>query len=413
MSHLRSRALVGAIVTTSALVAIPTPASAMTLAPEGGLLNLELTGSAASSLDRQRVTVSAATPASRSKDVLTAPAATVRFGREKILTTNDGALVFKKGSRSVRFSTLSTHLGKRIRIRASVNGETKTILTAERKKTRVTTTGDRGELHATRLRLTTAGAREIREGLRLRRLGRGTLVKASGRFNRAPTTIPTPPSPPVPVSTPGNLVWQQTNLYPGSSGGTWLGYVTVSPPIGTMGTFTPSGGAVGDTVTPSSQRGPNAVYSTTFPMVSSSVNAATRTGVIAFAGLVSYVSPPMPQGHGFTVTIQNPRIVFDGSATARLYATGLRTVGGVGGGPSTVEPYDESQPVFYLDVGAATVQANPDNTTTFRGVAPTVAVTEVPFPANYPTGSGPDRTPNTFGSFDITVPNPLPPVPVG
>lgn len=407
MSHHRSRALLGAVLTTSAIIAIPASASAMSIVPEGGRLNLELTGGAAKSLQRQKVTIAATSPASRTKDVLSVPASTVRFGRDKVLTTNGGSIVFRKGSRSVRFSTLSTHLSNRIRIRASIDGETKTVLTANRKKTRVTTAGDAAELHATTLRLTSAGAREIRDGLRLRRLGRGSLTKAYGTFTRAVTAPPTtPPSPPAPVSTPGRLVWQQTNVYPGTSGGTWLGYVTVSPPIGTMGTFAPSAGAVGDTITPTSQRGPAAVYSTTFPMATTTANPIARTGTISYTGLVTYSSPPYPTGHGFTITIKNPRIAFDGSNTARLYATGLRTVGGVGGGPSTVEPYGENLPVFNLDLSAATTQANPDNTTTFRGVAPTVAVTEVPFPANYPAGSGPDRTPNTFGTFDITVPNP-------
>lgn len=409
MSKLRTRALLGAALTTSAIVALPATASAMSLpapTPAGGDLNLELTGGAAASLDRQKVTVSTSSPAKRSGDVLTVPASTVRFGRDKILTTNGGAIVFRKGSRSVRFSTLSTHLGNKIRIRASIDGETKTILTASRKRTRATFKTGVGELHATKLRLTAAGAREIRSGLKLKTLGRGTLTKAYGKFTLETAASNPGPSPvPTPVSTPGKLVWQQTNVYPSSSGGTWLGYVTVSAPIGTLGTFTPSDGAVGDTVTPSSQRGANAVYTTTFPMASSTANAVTKTGAIEYTGLVTYSSPAFPAGHGFTVTIRNPRVVFDGSNTAKLYATGLRTVGGVGGGASTVEPYDQSQPVFTLDLSAATTQANADNTTTLKNVAPTVAVTEVPFPANYPAGSGPDRSPNTFGSFDITVPN--------
>lgn len=407
MSKLRTRALLGAALTTSTIVTLPAGASALSVVPPGGNLNLELTGSAAASLERQNVTISVVAPAKRTQDVLTSPASTVRFGRDKILTTNGGSIVFRKGSRSVRFSTLSTHLSSRIRIRASIDGETKTVLTANRKKTRATFKNGVGELHATTLRLSSAGAREIRDGLRLDRLGRGSLTKAYGKFTAQAVVPPPGPSPaPVPIPTAGKLAWQQTNVFPSSSGGTWLGYVTVSPPIGTLGTFAPSEGAVGDTVTPASRRGNDAVYTTTFPMVSSTANAATKTGAIQYAGLVTYFSPAQPAGHGFTVTVQNPRVVFDGSNTARLYATGLRTVGGVGGGSSTVEPYDQSQPVFTLDLSASPGQANPDNTTTFKRVAPTVAATSHVFPANYPAGSGPDRTPNTFGTFDITVPNP-------
>ncbi len=418
MSKFRTRALLGAALTTSAIVAFPAAASAATVPPQptpaGGNLNLELTGGAAASLERQGVTVSVTSPATRSDDVLTAPASTVRFGRDKLLTTNGGSIVFRKGSRSVSFSTLSTHLSNRIRVRANIDGKTQTILTADRKKTRVTFAGSQSsELHATRLRLTTGSARAIRQGLRLDRLGRGTLTKAYGKFNlEIPAPQPTPPAPgPAPVSTPGNLVWSQINSFESSAppgagnlNRTWLGYVTNSatPGFPAVGTFTPSAGAVGDTVTPASARGIGVTYHTTFPMSSSAANAATKTGVIQYTGLVTYNSP----AHGFTIAIQNPRVQFDGTNTAHLFATGLRTAGGVGGGPSVVEAYDESQPVFTLDLSAATTQANADNTTTIKNVTPSVAATGHVFPTNYPAGAGPDRTPNTFGSFDITVPNP-------
>lgn len=428
MSHFRSRALLGAVLTTSAIVAAPAAATATTLpapkpAPAGGNLNLGLTGGAAASLERQGVTVSATAPATRAADVLTAPAATVRFGHQKVLTTNTGSVVFRKGSRSVTFSTLSTHLSNRIRIRAGINGKNTTILTADRKKTRVTfADASHGELHATKLRLTSAGARELRDGLKLKRLGRGTLAKAYGKFNveiKAPTPAP-PSSTPAPVSTPGRLVWNQINVFetsaPANTNRTWLGYFTrsaVGPAAaGTnRGTFTPSAGAVGQTVTPDSPRGLDALYTTTFPMSSSTANAATKTGIIRYDGLVTYYSPPMPAGHGITLTIQSPRIEFDGSNTAKLYATGLHTVGGVGGGAATVEPYDDSQPVFTLDLTGATTEVNPDNTTTLKNVAPTVVATGYAFPshADYAAGTGPNRTPNTFGTFDITVPNPAPP----
>lgn len=416
MSHLRSRALLGAVLTTSAIVAVPSVASAMSTpapgaTPAGGNLNLELTGGAAASLERQGVKVAATNPATRTGDLLTTPAATVRFGYQKALTTNTGSVVFRKGSRSVTFSTLSTHLSNRIRIRTAIDGKTTTVLTADRKKTRVTfADASHGELHATKLRLTSAGARAIRDGLKLKRLGRGTLVKAYGKFNleiKAPAPTPAPAT----VVTPGKLEWTQINLFdttaPTGTNRTWLGYFTNSPGFSTSrGSFLLSDGAAGDNVTPDSPRGPAATYKTTFPMVSSTANAVTKTGVIRYGGLVTYLSPPAPAGHGITISIQSPRVEFDGSNTAKLYATGLRTVGGVGGGPATIEPYDESQPVFTLDLSAATTQANPDNTTTLKNVTPTVAASLHVFPANYPAGAGPDRTPNTFGSFDITVPNP-------
>lgn len=422
MSHFRSRALLGAVLTTSAIVAVPSVASATSLVPPsatpaGGNLNLELTGGAAASLERQGVTVATKDPAKRDGDVLTVPAATVRFGYQKALTTNTGSVVFSKGSRSVTFSTLSTHLSNRIRIRTAIDGKNTTILTADRKKTRVTF-ADRSnaELHATKLRLTSAGARAIRDGLKLQRLGRGTLAKAYGKFNveiAAPQPAPAP-QPPAVVNTPGKLEWTQINSFegttpPGSAtlNRTWLGYFTNSPGMATArGSFLLSNGAAGENVTPTSPRGIGVSYKTTFPMVSSTANAVTKTGIIRYSGLVTYLSPAPPAGHGITISIENPRVEFDGSNTARLYATGLHTVGGVGGGPASIEPYDESQPVFTLDLSGATTEVNADNTTTLKNVAPSVAATNHVFPANYPAGAGPDRTPNTFGSFDITVPNP-------
>ncbi len=412
MSSLRTRALLGAALTTSAIVALPASASALSLPPApppSGTLHLELTGGAAASLDRQGVTVGVTSPATRRGDTLLLPASDVRFGRDKVLTTNSGTITFRKGGKRVSFATISTHQSNRVRIRASIDGATKTVLTATRKKSRVDfgAAGETATLNATRLRLTAAGAREIRQGLELRRLGRGTLVKAYGPsvVPKAATPTPSPgPSPtPAPVSTPGKLIWSQANVYeltaPANTNRTWLGYIT-STPIGSLGTLTPSDGAVGDTVTAGSPRGANVVYTTTFPMASSTANAVTKTGVIRFAGLITYNAA----GHGITVTVQNPRIEFDGTNTARLYATGLRT----GGGPSNpggTEPYDDSQPVFTLDLTSAATVANPDNTTTLTGVVPTVAVSGHTFPSNYGAGSGPDRTPNTFGSFDVTVPN--------
>lgn len=422
MSHFRSRALLGAVLTTSAIVAVPAAASAMTtpapnVTPAGGNLNLGLTGGAAASLERQGVEVSATAPATRAGDVLTAPAATVRFGYQKALTTNTGSVVFRKGSRSVTFSTLSTHLSNRIRIRAAINGKNTTILTADRKKTRVTfADASHAELHATKLRLTAAGAREIREGLKLKSLGRATLAKAYGKFNleiAAPSPAGKPVTPPATVSTPGKLEWTQINSFEGTAAPgsatlnrTWLGYFTNSPGFATArGSFLLSDGAAGENVTPESPRGIGVSYKTTFPMVSSTANAVAKTGMIRFSGLVTYLSPAAPAGHGITVSIQNPRIEFDGTDTAKLYATGLRTSGGVGGGAATIEPYDESHPVFTLNLSASPAEANDNGTWTLRNVVPSVAATSHVFPANYPAGAGPDRTPNTFGSFDITVPS--------
>lgn len=418
MSSLRrSRALLGAALTTSAIVAVPATASALSLPPAGGELRLELKGGAAASLDRQQVTISATDPASRAGSTLTVPAVDVQLGRTTVGTKNTGSIVLSKGSRSLTLSDITTHQGKRVWVRATVNGKTQTILTALRKTSRATVDqkAGTGTLRSTRLALTAVAAREIREGLQLQRLGRGGFAQATGTARRAATPVPQPqpiPEPlPIPKPATGSLEWTQLNAFestalPGSStlNRTWLGYFTNSPgPGSNRGTFTPSEGVIGETVTPDSPRGIGRNYLVRFPFESSTVKAATKTGIVRFKGLVSYRSAPMPAGHGITVTIQNPRIEFDGSDTAKLYATGLRTAGGQSA-PGSAEPYDDSQPIFTLDLGTNAPRTNADGTVTFVDAAPSVVATGYAFPAEYAAGSGPNRTPNTFGTFDITVP---------
>jgi hypothetical protein len=200
------------------------------------------------------------------------------------------------------------------------------------------------------------------------------------------------------------LDWTQTSVFQGSEATvnkTWLGYVTnPTPGQGAQGTFTPSAGASGPTVTKTSPRGPSSTYTARFAVASNTVSAATKTGVVRLRGLVTFFSPgPAPaSGHDFTVTVKDPRIVFDGSATAKLYATGAKS-------PGTAQ-YDESKPLFDLAVGPVTDNAN--GTTTFDALAPSVVETGYAFPAQYPAGAGPDRTPNTFGSFALTVPTAAP-----
>jgi hypothetical protein len=200
------------------------------------------------------------------------------------------------------------------------------------------------------------------------------------------------------------LDWTQTNVYGSAppagqpvTNRTWLGYVTNPTPFsGAQGTFTPSAGASGPTVTKTSPRTTDNVFTTRFAVVSNTVSAATKTGVVRLRGLVTFFSPgPAPSaGHDFTVTVKDPRIVFDGSATAKLYATGIKS-------PGTGQ-YDESRALFDLAVSAVTDNGN--GTSTFSGLAPSIVEGGYAFPENYATGAGPERTPNTFGSFALTVP---------
>lgn len=204
------------------------------------------------------------------------------------------------------------------------------------------------------------------------------------------------------------LDWTQTNVYGSAppagqpvTGRTWLGYVTNPTAFsGAQGTFTPSDGASGATVTKTSPRTTDNVFTTRFAVVSNTVSAATRTGVVRLRGLVTFFSPgPAPAaGHDFTITVKDPRIVFDGSPTAKLYATGKKS-------PGTAD-YDETTALFDLAVGEVTDNGN--GTSTFGTLAPSVVETGYAFPEQYPAGAGPDRTPNTFGSFALTVPTAAP-----
>ncbi|HST39265.1 MAG TPA: HtaA domain-containing protein [Conexibacter sp.] len=199
-----------------------------------------------------------------------------------------------------------------------------------------------------------------------------------------------------------SLDWTVENAYrAGCSGSglncTWLGYTTNSPaPMGAAGTATPSDGATGPTVTPQSPRGAGENVTWRFPAASGSISTTPLQGEMAFRGKVAFVSPAPPAGHGFTISVENPRIVLDvGGTTGRLYASGSTSQG--------TGSYDQSQPVFDLAVTDAGTLSF-DGTRTFSLLAPAIATTDLVFPGrSYPAGSGPNRTPNIFGSFTISV----------
>lgn len=199
---------------------------------------------------------------------------------------------------------------------------------------------------------------------------------------------------------------------------TSLGHVTnPAPGSGANGSAIPSGGATlvgpgGDpfaAVTPQSPRGAGQDYTFSYPASDGLIDTDLLSGEMQFEGAVSFSAPPPPAGHGFTYTIENPRLVLHGDGTGLLYASGVHTVGAPGSEPV---PYDETEPILDLDLDgisgpptypAATWKLRADGTRTLTGMVPSIDNGGYAFPANYVTGAGPERTPNTFGSFALTI----------
>lgn len=193
----------------------------------------------------------------------------------------------------------------------------------------------------------------------------------------------------------GSLSWTQVNNYdvtaPAGTDRTWLGYVTRPGPAGPDGTATPVAPLTAPTVDPSSPRGADKLYTWAFPATGGSYEAATGAGTVTFTGGVTFTSVP----HGFSIKIAEPQLTLNGLSGV-MRASGEYTDGGQ-------IPYSD-QPIFNLDLSGSTVVLRPDGSREIAGIVPTLAVTGLPFPANYTGGvSGPDRTPNTFGSFTLKL----------
>jgi Htaa len=191
----------------------------------------------------------------------------------------------------------------------------------------------------------------------------------------------------------GSVGWTQAAVYelaaPPDTNRTWLGYVTGGPPLA-AGAATASAGATGDPVTTSSPRGAGTAYTFGFPISSVSYDAATGSDIVEATGTVTFTST----AHGFTISVSNPRIVVDSDGTTgQLFASGVNAGG----------TYDRSQPLFDLDLSAATTSTRLDGTRVITGIVPSLASANWAFPSTYAVGAGPDRTPNTFGAFSLTL----------
>jgi hypothetical protein len=213
-----------------------------------------------------------------------------------------------------------------------------------------------------------------------------------------------------PALAAGQLDWTFENSYASgcSTTGlhcTWLGYMTnPTPGSGTRGSVSVTAPALGTTVTPTSPRGANVFNSFAFPLDAAASSATTYTGAaqsLEFDGTINFVSPLPPAGHGITMTIVDPLVELAGDGTGALYASGVKAAG-VG----TTAPYDRTQPVFDLDASNIVVSTAVDGTQTVSGIVPSINATDYAFPANYVTGAGPDRDPNTFGGFALVLNKP-------
>jgi len=209
---------------------------------------------------------------------------------------------------------------------------------------------------------------------------------AAAAAGTAPTALAAPAD-----VTGGSLEWSQANVYEsGTPARTWLGYVTTLA----NGTATATAPATGTEVTPSSLKGATALYTFAYPANDGSYDRAARTGTVRTQGTVTFTSSL----HRFTITVTDPVVTLNG-ATGTLAATGQ-------GGASGQTPYT-ADPLFNLDLSGATVTEPSPGTQRIEGIVPSLAAAGTAFPANYAVGSGPDRTPNTFGSFSLTVSTPI------
>lgn len=187
--------------------------------------------------------------------------------------------------------------------------------------------------------------------------------------------------------TGGGLTWTSANVYVSGGARTWLGYVTQLA----AGTATASGQAAGAPVTPASPAGETALDSFTFPVAArdgGTYDSTARTGTINTSGTVTFASSQ----YGFSISVSDPVIKLDGT-------TGTLSASGTG----AAAPYTADQPLFNLDLSQATVKETAVGTQTIENIVPSLAAVGTAFPPNYQVGAGPDRTPNTFGTFSLDV----------
>jgi hypothetical protein len=214
---------------------------------------------------------------------------------------------------------------------------------------------------------------------------------------------------------PLQLQWTQVKVYESpqvtpNTNRTWLGYLTRSGcgPGCAAGTVTPSAGLAGPTVAPSAMSSPELSYTWSFGASTGSITGATDnpaalSGTVDFAGTLTFDSPAPPAGHGLKIAISNPRVVLNGDGTGKLFASGAGLDPSKSGG-TDYSSYSNLE-LFELDTSAARANPNFDGSTTITGIVPKLKAAGF-FSPPYAVDSGPDRVPNTFGTFSIVIPAP-------
>lgn len=185
----------------------------------------------------------------------------------------------------------------------------------------------------------------------------------------------------------GHLDWSSPDVYVSGGARTWLGYVTTLA----NGTATPSNGATGDTVTPASPHGETSIATWAYNRLRGEYDSGTKTGNLSASGTVTFASTQ----YGFSISVENPVVVLNGAQST------LSASGASGATPGTT--YTTQSPLFNLDLTKATFTASDAGVVTVAGIVPSLATASTAFPPNYQVGAGPDRTPNTFGSFALTI----------
>lgn len=209
---------------------------------------------------------------------------------------------------------------------------------------------------------------------------------------------------------PLSLTWTQYKVYDApyvvpNTCRTWMGYVTRHGGSAAYanGTVTLDDGAIGPDVDGSDPFDCDAPLDATFPATGGAVtgggpfNPSPLQGSVNFEGSLTYDSPAPPAGHGFDIQIKDPTVVINSDGTGELRADGHGIGSGIG---EQYDPDFSDVKVFDLDFTTASCTINWDGSTSLTNIQPRLAAATL-FTGSYPVGSGPDRTPNTFGSFSI------------
>lgn len=210
---------------------------------------------------------------------------------------------------------------------------------------------------------------------------------------------------PVPIEG-GSLDWAQVNVYNAAPERTFLGHTT-NPGLAQQGrsngtaltsggatTFAPDGTET-DGARPESARGVGQAFTFRFPAAGGTFDRAahtldlTSTGTLTYAQYPALPTPPAP------IAVGALRLTLTGT-TGAIYAA---TSGPAGAGDTPGDP------LFTLNAAQAQITPLAGGRYVISGLVPTLAKANIFGTAQQyaPGTSGPDRTPNTWGTFSVTV----------